>query len=179
MTVSYDTIISNVEERIFHPMVKFKFQQTEPIQNKEVLDCLDDLYEKFVAIFFPINKASINIFNICKKLYVEKILLEVGKHMVITSANIFFKHANDVLMISGFLNVQDYYRLNVYEQSKHKSLLFIYWMPKLHYTLSQIRFIIESSQCSTKPISKVVSKLFKKIINQINSFDQRSTFHKN
>lgn len=136
--------------------------------------CMKSLW----PFFSPLTKL-LSIFSSFVKNYVEKILLEVGKHMVITSANIFFKHASDVLMIFSFLNVQDYYRLNVYEQPKHKSLLFIYWMPKLHYTLSQIRFIIESSQCSTKPISKVVSKLFKKIINQINSFDQRSTFHKN
>ena len=45
------TMISKVEERISHLMVKLKFQQTKPIlQDKEVLDCLNDLYRKFVVV---------------------------------------------------------------------------------------------------------------------------------
>ena len=44
-------MISKVEERISHLMVKLKFQQTKPIlQDKEVLDYLNDLYKKFVVV---------------------------------------------------------------------------------------------------------------------------------
>ena len=50
-TVWYDTIISKVEEKISHVMVKFKLQQTKLIpQGKEVLDCLNDPHEKFVVV---------------------------------------------------------------------------------------------------------------------------------
>ena len=52
-------------------------------------------------------------------------------------------------------------------------------MPKLHYTPSRARFIIAFSQCSTKPISKVLSKLLKKIFNRISSFHQNSPFYRN
>ena len=63
-------------------------------------------------------------------------------------------------------------------REEHKSLPVIYWIPKLHYTPSQARVIIASSRCITEPISKVVSKLFKNIFNQISSFPQKSTFYK-
>lgn len=47
----YDTIKSNVEERIFHVMVKLKFQQTKPIlQDEEVLDWLNNSHERFIVV---------------------------------------------------------------------------------------------------------------------------------
>lgn len=63
-TVWYDTIKSNVEERIFHVMVKLKFQQTKPIlQDEEVLDWLNNSHEKFVVV--PIGKTCNNVSSVC------------------------------------------------------------------------------------------------------------------
>ena len=44
----------------------------------------------------------------------------------------------------------------------------MYWIPKLHKTPIVARFIIASRKCSTKPLSKAVSKVFKLI--QFTSF---------
>ena len=55
----------------------------------------------------------------------------------------------------------------------------MYWTPKMHYTPSRARFIVASASCSTKPISKTVSIIFKKILDQIDNFHQKSTFYKN
>ena len=49
----------------------------------------------------------------------------------------------------------------------------------MHYSPCKKRFIIASSRCSTKPISKIVSKIFKHIFNQIQSFHEKSYFYKN
>ena len=70
---------------------------------------------------------------------------------------------------SFFLNVND----------KMKTLPFMYWTPKMHYTPSRARFIVASSSCSTKPLSQTVSIIFKKIFKQIESFHEKSTFYKN
>ena len=51
-------------------------------------------------------------------------------------------------------------------------------MPKMHYTPCRKRFIIASSQCSTKPLSKVISKIFKHIFNQTLIFHEKCTFYK-
>ena len=67
-TLWYDTIICKVEERISYLMVKFKFHQTKFIfQDKEVLDCLNDLHEEFTVV--SIGKACNNV---------QKIHLKVG-----------------------------------------------------------------------------------------------------
>ena len=58
-------------------MVKFKFQQTEHIlQDKEVPDNINELYEKFTVV--RIDKGFNNVANICKKLYVQEVPFEVG-----------------------------------------------------------------------------------------------------
>lgn len=53
---------------------------------------------------------------------------------------------------------------------EHKSLPFMHWMSIMLYTPSPAKLLVVPSRCSTKPISKVVPKLFKKIFNQIISF---------
>ena len=52
-------------------------------------------------------------------------------------------------------------------------------MSKMHYTPCRKRFIITSAQCSTKPLSKIMSKIFKHIFNQIRNFHDKCTFYKN
>ena len=55
----------------------------------------------------------------------------------------------------------------------------MYWLPKMHYNPSRARFIIASSSCSTKPLSKVTSSIFKHIFNQVRNFHKKSYFYKN
>ena len=52
-------------------------------------------------------------------------------------------------------------------------------MPKMHYSPCRKRFIIASPHCSTKPLSKIVSKIFKHIFNQIHNYHDKCTFYKN
>ena len=51
-------------------MVKFIFQQTEPILDEDVLGCLNNLHEKFVLV--PFGKASNDVAIIFKKIYLKK-----------------------------------------------------------------------------------------------------------
>ena len=55
----------------------------------------------------------------------------------------------------------------------------MYWMPKMHYSPPRARFIVASSSCSTKPLSKTASLIYKKIFNQVQSFHEKSTFYSN
>ena len=58
-TAWYNTILSKVQERISALMAKFKFQQTKHIlQDKEVIDNLNDLHEKFPTVLPSFVKTS-------------------------------------------------------------------------------------------------------------------------
>ena len=55
----------------------------------------------------------------------------------------------------------------------------MYWIPKMHKTPIGSRFIVASSKCSTKRLSKAVSKAFKLIFEQVKNFHDKSTFYSN
>ena len=52
----------------------------------------------------------------------------------------------------------------------------MYWAPKMHKVAIGAGFIVASKKCSTKLISKGVSKAFKTIVHQIQSFYDKSHF---
>ena len=58
-------------------------------------------------------------------------------------------------------------RLKVSNESRDKSLPTMYWIPKLHKNPVGSQLIIASKYCSTKPLSKAVSNVFKLIHSQI------------
>ena len=55
----------------------------------------------------------------------------------------------------------------------------MYWTPKLHKNPVGARFIIASKHCSTKPLSKTVSNVFKFIYEQVQSFHTKAKFLSN
>ena len=52
-------------------------------------------------------------------------------------------------------------------------------MPKMHKNPSGARFIVASSTCSTKPLSKNISYIFKLIFEQVQNFHLKSKFYGN
>ena len=55
----------------------------------------------------------------------------------------------------------------------------MYCIPKLHKNSVGSQFIIASKNCSTKPLSKAVSNVFKLIYSQIENFHRKSKFLSN
>ena len=54
----------------------------------------------------------------------------------------------------------------------------MYWIPKFHKNPVGSRFIIASRNCSTKPLSKAMSNVFKPIYSQIENFYHKSKLQK-
>ena len=53
----------------------------------------------------------------------------------------------------------------------------MYWFPKLHKTPIGARFIIASKNCSTKPLSGVIFKIFKMLFKHNKDFNNKSRFY--
>ena len=53
----------------------------------------------------------------------------------------------------------------------------MYWLPKLHKAPIGARFINASKNCSTKPLSVVISKTFKMLFKNVENFYNISTFY--
>ena len=148
---------------------------TKPVlQNEEIKTSLSELHNKFVIV--PIDKASNNIAIICKRFYIQKLLDEVG---VPGDASPTYKLSNrdPSEVIDNNESLCEKFGISLEERLK--TLPFMYWIPKMHYNPPRARFIIASSTCSTKPLSKITSSIFKHIFNQVRNFHLKSRFYKN
>ena len=148
---------------------------TKPVlEDEDVIASLAEIHSKYVVV--PIDKASNNVALICKRFYISKLLDEVG---VPGNASPTYKLSDedpDNIIHNNILLCE---KFGISLEDRLKALPFMYWMPKMHYNPPRARFIIASSSCSTKPLSKITSSIFKHIFNQVRNFHKKSYFYKN
>ena len=122
-------------------------------------------HSRFVIV--PIVKASSNFAFICKSFYIKTLLKEVG--IIDSPSDTYEVSALEPLdVIHNNIKICNRFGLNVNETQKKFPIM--YWMPKKHKTPTGARFIVASSNCSTKPLSKVISSVFKLIKQQTGFF---------
>ena len=170
-----NAVITAVENKIYQLKFFVKPKATKPVQkNDSSLSCLENLKQQFVLV--PIDKAANNIAFICKAFYIKRILDEVGvTDLPSNTYKICNKDVQNV--IDNNIQICDKFGLKVEEG--YETLPIIYWMPKMHKNPSGARFIVASSKCSTKPLSKTISYIFKLIFEQIQNFNLKSKFYSN
>ena len=176
---SFDNWVSSIKSKTLDKIrcLKSKIvpQQTKAVlDNEEVKGYLSQFLDKYVIV--PIDKAANNIAIICKRFYVFRLLQEIGA-IGIESPTYQLSNKNRDEIMSTNLELCEQYGLSVSE--KQKTLPIMYWTPKMHYTPSRARFIVSSANCSTKPLSRIVSNTFKRIFKQVQSFHEKSKFYKN
>lgn len=168
-------IIELVDKRIKVLKAKRIPSTTKPfLQDEEVQSALSDLHKNFVVV--PIDKASNNVALICKRFYIQKLLDEVGVPGD-SSPTYKLSGRDPGDIVNDNISLCEKFGLTVEERLQ--TLPFMYWMPKMHYSPPRARFIVASSSCSTKPLSKITSLLYKKIFNQVHNFHEKSTFYAN
>ena len=121
------------------------------------------------------NKAANNFSFICKKFYIAKILNEIGLNGTESLTYKISDKTKDEI-IDDNISFSNTFGLSPSENDK--SLPIMYWTPKMHKNPTGARFIIASKKCSTKLLSKAVSKAFKLIFHQIEHFYDKSHFYK-
>ena len=168
-------ILEFVDRRVNILNKKKTLSATKPVlQDEDVQASLSELHSRFVVV--PIDKAANNVAIICKRFYIQKLLGEVGvPGNASPTYELSQKDPNDVINNNSLLCE----KFGLPLEERMQTLPFMYWMPKMHYSPPRARFIIASSTCSTKPLSKVASSIFKHIFNQVRNFHKKSTFYKN
>ena len=170
-----NSIIKAVDDRIQHLKPLVKYNVSKPVlKDDSSVSCLENLQQQFVIV--PIDKASNNIAFICKAFYIKRILDEVGvTDLPSDTYKICDKDIQNI--VQNNVQICDKFRLKVEEG--YETLPIIYWMPKMHKNPSGARFIVASSKCSTKPLSKNISYIFKLIFEQVQNFHLKSKFYAN
>ena len=168
-------ILEQVDQRVKVLKRKKVPSTTKPVlEDEDAILALSELHKKFVVV--PIDKASNNVAIICKRFYVQKLLNEVGIPGDISPTyKISERNPEDIIYDNTILCEKYGNSL----EDRMKTLPFMYWLPKMHYSPPRCRFIVASSSCSTKPLSRTASSIYKHIFNQVRNFHRKSTFYKN
>ena len=134
------------------------------LKSTECLQALENLHEQFVVV--PIDKASSNIALVCKRFYAQVLISELG----LDNANICSTYEKinssaDELIEKDCQRLRTSFNLSVVDESK--KLPHIYWTPKLHKNPLKFHFIIAAPNCSIKPLSKAITKIFRRFYRQV------------
>ena len=167
-----DKILEKVDLKITSLKSTLKPQRTNPVlKQPDVVTYLEELHRKYVLV--PIDKAANNVAIICKKHYIDVILKEIG---VIGEDSDTYVPAHKCKDEIIFDNIQYSKKVGLDVEERDQSLPLMYWTPKMHKNPSGCRFIIASKHCSTKPLSKSISSVFKLIFNQVEKFHKNAKF---
>ena len=148
---------------------------TKPtLLDEDVQASLAELHSQFVVV--PIDKAANNVAIICKRYYIQRLLNELG---VPGNASPTYQLSDEDPENVIHNNALLCEKFGISLEERLRCLPFMYWLPKMHYNPPRARFIIASSSCSTKPLSKITSSIFKHIFKQVQNFHEKSYFYKN
>lgn len=149
-------------------------EASEVLKSTECLKYLDKLQSQFVIV--PIDKASGNIALVCKRFYAQVLIKELGLDGLSGSKT--YEKINDStieeIIERDSSELSKKFGFNVPDESK--KLPHIYWLPKLHKSPIKFRFIIAAPNCSIKPLSKAITKVFKLFYRQIETYNAKSYF---
>ena len=131
---------------------------------------LSRLYENFVIV--PADKASYNYTLVCKRYYVDVLIEELGLHLLPGNPtyNLTYFSASEVL--DSHKSVLTSFRIHTTDDEL--DLPYIYWIPKMHKIPYKHRFIAGSSKCPTKPLSILLTKLFRHIKQGLQKYCETS-----
>ena len=147
---------------------KTKIRRTKSVlKDPDVQAYLASFHRKFVIV--TIDKASKNFAFVCKKFYVSKLIAEISGN------NTYLQSDKDLDAIVKD-NEDMCKKFGLALSEKFKTLPLMYWTPKMHKNPIGCRFIVASKICSSKPLTEVVSRVFKVIYQHVESFHKKSRF---
>ena len=150
--------LAKVKGKITKIKQKIKAKQIKPVLSApDVKKHQEELHRKFLIV--TIDKASSNFLFICRKYYISKPLAEVSPIEIINSSSIYSQTTKSKEeLIETNIKYCKKFDLKITEQDKTLSIT--YWVPQMHKKLIGGRFIVVSKNCSTKPLSDMISKVF-------------------
>ena len=128
------------------------------LQNVDVKACLSDLHNKYD--FVPADKAPSNIIIICKSYYIETLIKELRLDNCSTPTGK-STYTSCQMSSEDIVNTHDTFMksLDLELSDDDKRLPYLYWTPKLHKSPVKHHFIAGSSNCTTKQLSSLLTKI--------------------
>ena len=173
-------IIQKVDAKIGHFSPIIDIKSVHPVlRNQDSMQNLKQLQNDFVMV--PIDKAANNIAFICKQLYASIILKELNYSIrpVTRSQSrntdatyCLIQNTTEEIIQNHTETLRSNYDITVTEDML--SLPKMYWTPKLHKEPVGARFIIASTTCSLKLLSKDITMIFRLFFRMVEKYNLKT-----
>ena len=155
------------------------FKETKPCLNfPGVKKELERLHAKYVIC--PVDKASNNYVFVCKKYYITVLMKELGMDFssFACEGNETYSPVNDSYdsIIERHCKIMDE-DFGITVNQENQVLPRIFWNPKLHKTPFKARFIAGATFCSTKQLSRFLTKALQVVLEHFRNYC-RATYRK-
>ena len=134
----------------------FKFPKCKALDQPSVKDTLHKLHANYVLV--PADKAANNVTVVCKKCHIDTLVKELGINSVNSYNPTYIPIADSFETIVKSHN-QFITSVGLEMYKEDQNLPYLYWIPKLHKSPYKHRFIAGCSQCTTKDLSCLRTKL--------------------
>ena len=171
-----EIVKSKIEERISKLKQNFKQPTGKMLQNVDVKVCLSDLHSKYV--FVPADKFPNNVIIICERYYIETLIKELGLDNCSTPTGN-SAYTSYQMSSEDIVNTHDTFMKSpgIELSDDDKRLPCLYWTPKLHKSPVKHRFIAGSSNCTTKHLSSLLTKILTVIKTGLEKYCIIKTIH--
>ena len=147
-----------VEECIMNKITALKKKyvhkrKKQILKNPKHVNYLKTFHDSFVLV--PADKAGNNVIVICKKYYLQVILEELANSPDVPSTYVEVGGASGDIIRKHVVDIGGGMHIPI--APVMEKLPSFYWLPKLHKTPYGSRFIAASSQCTTKPLSNLLT----------------------
>jgi hypothetical protein len=115
-------------------------------------------------VLVPVDKAANNIAFICKNFYTKTLHDELDGN---TSQVYEVAEEGDFVVTARHVHTLE----SLYKIKAPQRLGYLYWLPKLHESPPSQRFIAGAAQCTTTPLSKLLSDCLTKILDTLREKD--------
>ena len=129
------------------------------LKDENVIKELKSLQNNYVLT--TVDKASKNIAITCKRFYLQTIYKEIYNDDQINHV-----YREEQLSAPEAVHIHHSFISSIcmnIDKEKYSNLPYIYMVPKFHKIPTKFRFIVASSNCSTKPLSNAISKALQKV----------------
>ena len=152
----------------------FKSPKCKVLDQPDVKDTLHKLHANYVLV--PADKAANNVIIVCKKYYIDTLVKELGINNVNINNPTYIPIDDSFETIVKSHN-QFITSVGLKISEEDQNLPYLYWTPKLHKSPYKHRFIAGSSNCTTKDLSCLLTKVLSTIKDGFVRYCNTKTSH--
>ena len=156
-----DQLTELVAGRISNLKGHFKSPQCKVLNQPDVKSTLHRLHTNYVLV--PADKAANNVIVVCKKYYIDILVLKQLGINYVNSNNPTYIPMGDSFETIVKSHNNFFMSVGLEMSEEDQNLPYLYWTPKLHKSPYKYRFITGSSKCTMKHLSCLLTKLLRPI----------------